>query len=420
VTPLTKGKFEMKKLAIAPFILVILVFINVPTHAYVNVAAFDGKTLYIPTLRNGKDVIYDVELVYVDKAVFKLSKVGKTLATNTPVISTYSAVKKKIVIQELQYRFQTFANVAISLASDGNLSMNSAELLPEAKASSVEIYNLTSYTDQYLQSLVVLAESKMANLEADILAVFYPLGEFISPDQPPTTLTTSFRGATFQKVLANQDRAAISSRLEEFLKPSCPQLVSWTASNAKVQADILTDWILAGGGGQSQEVYCPTRRIFFVSIQPDRYPLMENLDLERVIFHELYHGFQQDLVYGCPGNKESGWIIEAGAEYFAQHLISVVQGKPQKFGASVLIQGAATIERHGKELADPSIAEKGLVAFRYMVEKGWLDESRVLDGSFYHNCARNKDISDSDELLGLVKANWSNIFLSEDGYKFSE
>ena len=297
--------------------------------------------------------------------------------------------------------------------------MNSAELKPEREASNVEIYNLTSYSDQYFHNLAVLAESKMANLEADVLAVFYPLGEFISIAQPPTTLKTIFRGATFQKILPSQDRLAISLRIEKFLKPSCPQSIGWTPTDAKKQADILADWILAGGGGQTQVAYCPTRRIIFVSVQTDRLPLTETLELERVIFHELYHAFQQDL-WDCPNNKDTGWIVEAGAEYFAQHLKSDVEGNPQGFGSLILARGISEVERNGRELADPGIAEKGLVVFRYMIEKGWLAESRVLDGSFYHNCARNEELTDLNELLAVAKANWSNIVLSDNGYRFAE
>jgi hypothetical protein len=411
---------NMKKLLTISLALIISLFLTISSHAYIDVATFDGKTLYVPTLRNGEDVIYDVELSYVEGTIFKFQKAGKTIATNTSAISMYYAADARLVIDKLQYRFETFTNVILTVTPEGNLNVTTGDVVANQKASSVEIYNLTSYSDQYFHNLAGLAESKMANLEADVLAVFYPLGEFISADQPPTTLKTSFRGGRFQKILPEQDRAVISSKIEEFLKPSCPQLESWTTSNAKEQANILADWVIAGGGGQSQEAYCPTRRIVFVSIQPDRLPLMENLDLERVIFHELYHGFQQDLVWNCPGNKDSGWIIEAGAEYFAQHLVSEVQGKPQIFGNSLLAQGLLEIERNGSQLADPGIAEKGLVVLRYMMEKDWLDESRILDGSFYHNCERNKELSDSNELVRIAKAKWTNIVLGDDGYRFAE
>ena len=49
--------------------------------------------------------------------------------------------------------------------------------------------------------------------------------------------------------------------------------------------------------------------------------------MERVIY-ELYHAFQKDL-WDCPNNKDTGWIVEAGAEYFAQRLKSDVEGNPK-------------------------------------------------------------------------------------------
>ena len=86
----------------------------------------------------------------------------------------------------------------------------------------------------------------------------------------------------------------------------------------------------------------------------------------------------------------------------------------------MLTQGVLEIERYGKELADPGIAAKGLVVLRYMIEKRWLDGSRLLNGSFCHNCARNSELTDSNELLAIAKANWTNIVLSNDGYNFAE
>ncbi len=409
----------MKNLSIIQFVLITSFFLSTSAYAYVDVATFDGKTLYIPTLRISESIIYDVELSYDEGTIFTFLKSGQTVVKNTPVISTYSANEGKLVIHELQYRFQTYTEVGLVVTPEGNLNLLSAELKPEKEASKVEVYNLTSYSDQYFHNLAVLAESRMANLEADVLAVFYPLGEFISVAQPPTTLKTIFRGATFEKILPSQDRSAISLRIEEFLKPSCPQSIGWTPTEAKYQADILADWILAGGGGQTQVTYCPTRRIVFVSVQTDRLPLTETLELERVIFHELYHAFQKDL-WSCPNNKDTGWIVEAGAEYFAQHLKSDVEGNPQSFGSRMLARGISEVERNGKELADPGIAEKGLVVFRYMIEKGWLAESRILDGSFYHNCARNEELTDSNEFLAVARTNWNKIVLSDNGYKFAE
>lgn len=409
---------NMKKLLILRFLTISFCF-STSAYAYLDVATFDGKILYIPTVRIGESILYDVELSYAEGTVFNFQKSGHTIIESAPTISTYSATEGKLVIDELQYRFQTYTGVGFVVTPEGQLKANSAELKPEREASHVEVYNLTSYPDEYFHNLAVLAENKMANLEADVLAIFYPLGEFISAAQPPTTLETIFRGATFEKILAEQDRLAISSKITEFLKPSCPENTSWTPTESKNQADILADWLLAGGGGQTQVAYCPTRRVVFVSVQTDRLPLTETLELERVIFHELYHAFQKDL-WDCPNNKDTGWIVEAGAEYFAQHLKSDVEGNPQSFGSRMLARGISEVERNGKELADPGIAEKGLVVFRYMIEKGWLAESRILDGSFYHNCARNEELTDSNEFLAVAKINWSKIVLSGDVYKFAE
>ena len=66
------------------------------------------------------------------------------------------------------------------------------------------------------------------------------------------------------------------------------------------------------------------------------------------------------------------------------------------------------------------IAKKGLVVLRDITGKAWLDKSRIVDGRFYYNCACNKELSDSNELVGIAKAKWSNIIACRDGYKYSD
>ena len=84
----------MKKLLTISLALITSLFLNISSHAYLDVATFEGKILYIPTLRFGESIIYDVELSYVEGAVFKFLKSGQTIVTNTPAISTFSATER--------------------------------------------------------------------------------------------------------------------------------------------------------------------------------------------------------------------------------------------------------------------------------------------------------------------------------------
>ena len=385
---------------------------------YVDSATFDGRTLYIPTLRNGSSVIYDIELAYIDGTIFTFKSAGRSTITTIPVISKFLASEGKVVIDKLQYRFETFTNVILMVTPEGNLNVTAAGIIANQVASSVEIYNLTSYSDQYLHSLAYLSESKMNNLEAEVLAVFYPMGAFISEEQPNTKNPTSFLGATYKNILSNKEVNNIGKKVEEFLSKGCLQNPSYGQFEAKRAADEIVDWIQAGGRSGVQTNNCPARRVIFISTHPD---MFENpkLELERIIFHEMYHAFQQDLS-DCKSNEDSLWIIEAGAEYFAQHMLLEVLGDPRGLANKLLSQGLFFVETFGAELTDPAVAEKGLLVFLYMIQKGWFEESRLLDGSFFHNCGRNREFTASNDFLRIARSAFSNIVQSKGSYRFAE
>ena len=72
----------------------------------------------------------------------------------------------------------------------------------------------------------------------------------------------------------------------------------------------------------------------------------------------------------------------------------------------------------GTKLEDPGVAEKGLGALRLMIEKGWLEESGVLDGSLFHDCARVKEFSDSDPKIQYLKDHWHEIENNNGDFRF--
>ena len=54
-----------------------------------------------------------------------------------------------------------------------------------------------------------------------------------------------------------------------------------------------------------------------------------------------------------------------------------------------------------------------------MIEKGWLEESRVLDGSLFHDCARVKEFSDSDPKIQYLKDHWYKIENNNGNFEFN-
>ena len=127
-----------------------------------------------------------------------------------------------------------------------------------------------------------------------------------------------------------------------------------------------------------------------------------------MFFHEIYHSLQNDLRNNCSGPNDL-WVIEAAAEYFAKHSVSIFDNSQQDYVQSIFHWVVQNASRHGFKLEDPGVAEKGLGALRLKIEEGWLDESRILNGSLFHNCARVKEFQDNDPKIQYLKDNWFKI-----------
>ena len=307
----------------------------------------------------------------------------------------------------------TYANGA---KYKGELKDGMPKSLPPEISQSFVMLNLSSIEDQYFIDMATDAESKMASLKAKTLLIIYPLGEFVS-NRPPIGFkgNTNFRGATHKVVLTESEINNINENVSNFLaKASC------TDYQYKRRYINETDWWLRNGGAsQSQSPICNDIRIIMISIDPDRKKPRERDNLSYVFYHEVYHSFQHDLTYNCRGPNDL-WVIEAAASYFARYSVAMSNGASHKMFVNGLLDFALWHANNlGTKLEDPGVAEKGLGALRLMIEKGWLEESRVLDGSLFHDCARVKEFSDSDPKIQYLKDHWYKIENNNGNFEFN-
>ena len=144
----------------------------------------------------------------------------------------------------------------------------------------------------------------------------------------------------------------------------------------------------------------------------------ERDNLSYVFYHEAYHSFQHDLTYNFRGPYDI-WVIEAAAAYFGRHSVDMSNGASHKMFVNGLLRFALwNANKLGTKLEDPGVAEKGLGALRLMIEKGWLEESGVLNGSLFHDCARVKEFSDSDPKIQYLKDHWHEIENNNGDFRF--
>ena len=55
-----------------------------------------------------------------------------------------------------------------------------------------------------------------------------------------------------------------------------------------------------------------------------------------------------------------------------------------------------------------------------MIERGWLKESEVLDGSFFHSCSSENDWSDDNSNVSKIKNLWYLIEEKNGKYVFTK
>jgi hypothetical protein len=144
-------------------------------------------------------------------------------------------------------------------------------------------------------------------------------------------------------------------------------------------------------------------------------------DLQEFLQHELYHAFQHDLeTEGECRNKadrrdsNSRWMIEGGARFFAKNLLD----DNKSFDSHILQE--IYERRMGREAFEGESDKAGSAALLLMSKRGLINESEILDGSLFHDCARElKFDKNSDEIKFILK-NWNNIIQVSNGeFKFS-
>jgi hypothetical protein len=269
------------------------------------------------------------------------------------------------------------------------------------------IINFSLIKDDFFVDITKYAMSRMKKISTNTIAIIYPVGRLISPNNPKGN-RTSYRGATYEVVLNKEEIKKIKSDIKKFLRTSCSD------SKSRVVREI-GDWLKMGGSSEVQNPVCGKYRIVMISINDHR--RFNKRDLQRIFFHEAYHAFQKDLTNSCRGPNDL-WVIEAATEYFAQHSLVNYNEYPEDYVSNILKIAFIEHKRGGPKLKDPGVAEKGLGAIRLMVERGWLDEEKILDGSFFHKCDRVKKFKNIDPNIKFLKDNWFRIVEQDGKYKY--
>jgi len=284
------------------------------------------------------------------------------------------------------------------------------------KSPNFQIINLTDLDDNYFIDKANYASSQMTNVITQTLALIYPVGTFIDYKINPNN-EVDFLGT----VKVSHEIVLKDWQIEEALDEARKFFASQDCLNNLSYMSMLDDinWVLANGYASGlQAVMCDDVRFIMMSIDPwEREKKSKNLI--RVFFHEIYHSLQNNLQNTC-SNFNDIWIVEAAAEYFAQHATATYNNSSKNYVNNILEIALRESKNEGYKLEDPSIAEKGMGALRLMVELGWVEESLILNGSLFHdNCSLAQQFSNDNPEIKYIKDNWFKIEIQDGNYKFN-
>ena len=184
-------------------------------------------------------------------------------------------------------------------------------------------------------------------------------------------------------------------------------------------------WLENGADASTMQAVCSDTRIVAMGITDQMRndePLEEFQDF---LIHEHYHAFQQDLEYLglCRSrskltNANTTWMVEGAANYFSISLVEEINGSSQAH--SKILQNALTsYNRDGGDLLNGIGPDKtGAAALRLMVEKGMLDEESIMDGSLFHDCAREMVFDSASPEIERIRESWYQIEVRDGVYKF--
>jgi hypothetical protein len=154
---------------------------------------------------------------------------------------------------------------------------------------------------------------------------------------------------------------------------------------------------------------------------------MDSENYHTLLTHELYHALQKDIaLQSCVikrqnnSNSNFSWIVEGAAEYFAQ--VVSKEMNDSYLGKNKFMSDALTSYNEDKSnvlINAGAIASRGAAAFNLMIQRNFIDEEIIIDGTLFHDCISETDYLDSNSNIITAKNNWFKIF-QDDDYRFTD
>jgi len=116
-------------------------------------------------------------------------------------------------------------------------------------------------------------------------------------------------------------------------------------------------------------------------------------------------------------NSNSVWMYEGGAHYFATWLVAEIYGRTN-YLSEILEDAQRAFERNENWDTAPDIL--GASALSLMIEHSMVTEESILDGSLFHNCARELEFDHTSPEIQRIKNSWHLIENNRGAFQFKE
>ena len=326
------------------------------------------------------------------------------------------------------------ADQTLNTSTDKNNPSYDQSLQPDEKYQSnlesyskpsgeITILNHSSYSTEDIHEWVSYAESKMASRKSNILAWIYPVGDMIRPEQ-------EIEGMPFIKhevMLKNSEIDILMDDIESWLRDDECMGHREENEHLKDELDRFRAWFEQGADASTQAALCEETRIIAMGITENMREHEPLFNFQDFLIHEFYHAFQQDLA--MPGQCERKtrqpgsntlWFVEGAANYFSQTVVAEIQGSDYPFRSAWDRMLEIAWEVHNMEnvteIDGGPVDKTGAIALRLLIEKGMLTESEIMDGSLFHNCARELVYDRNSPEIQHVKQSWHLIEHTKDGF----
>ena len=272
---------------------------------------------------------------------------------------------------------------------------------------SVTLLNASSVEDDVLLSWVDLAEQQMDTRVSNVLMLVYDVGEPIEPPQEIPETEASVHG----RVLDDGQIDSLMADFEAWLEADA--CMSQDAGYRAEESMIYRRYLEEGGDASHMRALCPQTRVVGIGLTDSLRNEEPASVTELLVLHELYHAFQQDLeqegecrTAGDAEDSTTRWMVEGGAHYFSTMLVNDLD---QEKARQVIYQQARQSLNESEELREEAPDRKGAAALLLMIDKGMTTHESVMDGSLFHECAREFRFGNSNPEISLVEQEWSQF-----------